>query len=192
MSMVFVIAIGFYDKTPCDVPNAVITYLLFLVFIESPVSERPKMLLLLILLAVACFDIQTHKIPNSICLYSGFLGFLMCDADPKMYATRIVGILFIFFLGMLRMMGLGDIKLWMAATACIGFLPATYGLGLGAFFFAVFSVLHKPQESISIIKDMFISIFKYGRFPKRWEQPEYPFAPFIFTGTAVLTVLGVI
>ena len=83
--------------------------------------------LIIVLLIAAICDIKYKKIPNWLICIGLTIGLIspwtMCS-----YKEKIFSIVLIFFVGMWKLMGMGDIKLWtvMAMYILIRFLTVKY------------------------------------------------------------------
>ena len=78
-------------------------------------------ILLIVLSGVAAvFDLEYRKIPNLVIATGIFCGLFLCQ-EPKTILIRCIGIVFVFLFGMFQLMGMGDLKLWMAIVAFVGF-----------------------------------------------------------------------
>lgn len=131
----------------------------------------------------AVFDWKSRKIPNTLTFGAMILGLLM-SASLKEVLWKVIGLAFLFLLGYLRLMGLGDLKLWMALSTLIGFLPSTYCIGLGALLLIIHGFIEDPKSSMDIVRIMFTELYYTGKFTKL-EQKKYAFAPYIFVGLLI-------
>lgn len=85
-------------------------------------------ILLIVLSGVAAvFDLEYRKIPNLVIATGIFCGLFLCQ-EPKTILIRCIGIVFVFLFGMFQLMGMGDLKLWMAIVAFVGFSVAVSSL----------------------------------------------------------------
>ena len=147
-----------------------------------------KYILAVILFVASVCDWKYHKIPNwlfCIGLLIGFISpFSMCS-----YAEKIISFILLFFVGMLRLMGMGDIKLWTVIAVFIGLKNSLYVLGIAAVLLIFHQLLANGKETMSILifslKDILLK--KKIEF---FEQKGYPFAPYIFASYILLTILG--
>ena len=72
-------------------------------------------LCLLFLFFAVVEDVQYRRIPNEVVLCGAAAGFLTCGSLYT-FLWRILALLFLFCLGYFRIMGMGDLKLWMMIT----------------------------------------------------------------------------
>ena len=143
-----------------------------------------EILAVLLCLVAAYYDKKTLRIPNTLTFGSLFLG-LCLSSSWEEFGFKILGIVFLFFFGMFRFMGMGDLKLWMALCAILGFLDSAYAIGIGAFLLILHGLLQDPKETLQIIKLTF-SQFIYIKKVQPFEQKEYAFAPYILCGLILL------
>lgn len=88
--------------------------------------------LIIVLLIAAICDIKYKKIPNWLICIGLTIGLIspwtMCS-----YKEKIFSIVLIFFVGMWKLMGMGDIKLWTVMAMYIGLIKSCYVMGVAAF-----------------------------------------------------------
>ena len=146
--------------------------------------------LIIILFIANIWDLEYHKIPNCL-IYIGFtIGFVspwtMCS-----YKEKIFSIILIFFIGMLKLMGMGDIKLWTVMAMYIGLIKSCYVMGLAAFLLILHQLIRNRKETLKILSLTVKEIF-FTRKLHFFEQKSYPFSPYIYTSFFTLAILGVI
>lgn len=145
----------------------------------------------LIVLIAGIIDNKTRKIPNALIL-TGIITatifdiFLMPISLSNM-GLKWICVIFLFFLGMLRLMGFGDMKLWMVMSLYYGLLHSSLIIGFAAIIF----IFHHFVTDKSARRIVFLSvaqIFQKDTF-KVIEQKSYPFGPYIAIATSLYTVL---
>lgn len=96
--------------------------------------------------------------------------------------------IFILF-GMLRIMGMGDLKLWMFLSTYVGFMDSCVIMVAAAILLILYGWLKNKKETTLIFRHLLIS-FKTKRKPQVIEQTSYAFAPFILTATLFYLLKG--
>lgn len=135
----------------------------------------------------ACYDVAYYKIPN-ILPVAGITWGMLSSASVADAVWKIIAVAALFFLGMLRLMGSGDMKLWMATACIVGFGKSLAVVFISICLLAVYALLVRPQESKGILKAAVYSPdVRSGK--TRIEGSAYPFAPFLFLGAACVYVL---
>ena len=129
-------------------------------------------------LAAAKTDIQKRKIPNIISFPAIIAGLVI---------TGIYGcIIIFFFIGMLNIIGLGDIKLLMALTAIGGYSMALYSFAIAIFSLFVYAMITDPI-SIYFYIEKLKQRLRLRRFPVD-KNKKYPFAPFLLLGVLLYSL----
>ena len=146
--------------------------------------------LIIVLLIAAICDIKYKKIPNWLICIGLTIGLIspwtMCS-----YKEKIFSIVLIFFVGMWKLMGMGDIKLWTVMAMYIGLIKSCYVMGVAAFLLIFHQLIKNRRETIQVLSLTAKEVF----FTKKmhfFEQESYPFSPYICTGFSVLLLIGVI
>lgn len=143
--------------------------------------------LLAVLLLAAITDTKYGKIPNKL-VFAGMVIGLLFSPSLSALLFKILGIVFLYFFGMLRLMGFGDIKLWMVIVSFSGFLPSCWIVLIGSLLLIGYVMVKNTKEADSIIR---ITVWQAVHLRKftRPEQTGYPFAPFLFTGAAIYLLI---
>ncbi len=106
-----------------------------LVLTSAPAETPIRYLLLIALIMATVIDLKRRRIPNLITFPTALLAFVLHGVygGASTFASSFLAFLMWFFLGFLfyrtvagKEIGAGDIKLVMAISACVGFLPAAY------------------------------------------------------------------
>ena len=146
------------------------------------------LLLLLVLAIASACDIKTRKIPNGLILTGLVTGVLF---SPVGILTKLFGVFFLFFFGMLHLMGMGDIKLlWMVILLYLGFANSCFIVATAALLLILYAIWKNP----SITKDIsvFFQYFLYTKKIGSIEEDGFPFAPFLLASTVLFGIWKVV
>ena len=146
------------------------------------INQISLMLTLTVLLISACTDVRDRKVPNEVTFAGMATGLILAAAvSPKEAGIRFLCLIFLFFFGMLRLMGMGDLKLCMAVTALRGPEEASLTLLFGAFMLLVYCLFTDAKNTVLMMKDT-VALFTTGTpIPKRSDR-LYPLAAFLALG----------
>jgi len=106
-----------------------------LVLVTSPAQTPIRYLLLVALILATVVDLKRRRIPNLITFPTALFAFVLHGVygGAAAVASSLLAFLMWFLFGFLfyrtvagKEIGAGDIKLVMAISACVGFLPAAY------------------------------------------------------------------
>ena len=139
-----------------------------------------------LLLLCVFYDISERKIPNTL-LGAGILMGLLSSQSLMELFLKILAIFFLFFFGMLRLMGMGDLKLWMFLNSFVGFQDSCWIIIIAALLLILFGGVKNRTETVLIFRHILISI-QLRKKPEIIEQTTYAFAPFVLAA-AVLYLL---
>mgnify|MGYP003369799411 CR=1 FL=1 len=139
-----------------------------------------------LLLLCVFYDISERKIPNTL-LGAGILMGLLSSQSLMELFWKILAIFFLFFFGMLRLMGMGDLKLWMFLNSFVGFQDSCWIIIIAALLLILFGGVKNRTETVLIFRHILISI-QLRKKPEIIEQTTYAFAPFVLAA-AVLYLL---
>lgn len=146
--------------------------------------------LVIVTFLAAYQDWKHYKIPNELLAIGGAIGFAFSTSlEEVLY--KALGIIFLYFFGMLRLMGMGDLKLWMVIVSFIRFTDSCIIIALAALFLIFYALIRDTKEARKVIH---LSIWEITHLKKvqAFEQKGYAFAPFVFVTTIlyVSTVIG--
>lgn len=144
--------------------------------VEVTLLLRSAVLLSICLLAAVC-DIKSGKIPNTV-TFSGIVLGLLFHFSFDEWIRIFAGLVFIFFFGMLGLMGMGDIKLWMAIMSLSGFSDSCFIIAGAAALFIIYQLVKDHKKTVQICRLTVESLFT-NRKIIRFEQKGYPFAPYV-------------
>lgn len=139
-----------------------------------------------LLLLCVFYDISERKIPNTL-LGAGILMGLLSSQSLMELFWKILAIFFLFFFGMLRLMGMGDLKLWMFLNSFVGFQDSCWIIIIAALLLILFGGIKNRTETVLIFRHILVSI-QLRKKPEIIEQTTYAFAPFVLAA-AVLYLL---
>lgn len=150
-------------------------------------------LLILISFGAAMTDLKTKKIPNFIFVFgmaSALLFDLLIFPIPvKKILIKGFCIALIFCFGMFRLLGIGDIKLWMILAAYLGFLKSCIAVGIGLVLFIIIHTIGN-RDNQKIMLRAFLQLATEKRIMVSGEN-GYPLAPCVFIPTLIIAVLSV-
>lgn len=126
-------------------------------------------------------DVQYRRIPNEVVLCGAAAGFLTCGSLYT-FLWRILALLFLFCLGYFRIMGMGDLKLWMMITTFTGLRNSCFIMAFAAIFLCIYAFFKNREEAMLIFKNMHFS-FMTKKKPIIMEQTGYAFSPFMLAAT---------
>lgn len=135
------------------------------------------LILFIILLISSYYDIREKRIPNELIVIGLVVGFLFQKSLFDVF-LQICVLILLFFIGMLKIMGMGDLKLWMVISCYTGFADSFIIIVVAAALLMVYAWFKNRKESVLILNHIKFSILLKER-PKIIEQTAYSFAPFI-------------
>lgn len=145
-------------------------------------DELSFMLVLTILLISACTDMSDRRVPNAVTFGGMATGLILVALNsPKEAGIRFLCLIFLFFFGTLRLMGMGDLKLCMAVTALRGMQEGSLTLLFGALLMIVYCLLTDSKNTALTLKDTVVFFTTGNPIPKRSDR-LYPFAAFLALG----------
>ena len=133
-------------------------------------------LILLSVTGVAAYcDAREKKIPNWLTFSGMAVGFLF---SHSMYeaARKAAGILFLFAFGTFRLMGFGDLKLWMCISCLLGFGDSCIIILGGELFLIGHALMERTGRRVLWISVR--DVIMTGRV-RIFEQQGYAFAPYV-------------
>jgi len=150
-----------------------------------------------IVLTAALIDFKTMKIPNWLILIGliGGIGIGIYDhLSIKEWLMRVAVIICIFALGYLRMLGMGDIKLWIVLTLLLGGIWSSLIICISSVLLIVYAV-SKDKKNITTVfvsaNDVLMNK-KINKDIMEINKKGYPLAVFMVIPTLIITVLGII
>ena len=150
-----------------------------------------KLIILLIVTGIAALcDVKEKKIPNWVTFPGMFIG-LFLSGDFNEVLWKVIGLILIFFFGMLGLMGLGDIKLWMATCALTGFLQSCAIVIVAEILFLVAGYVRNRQETHNLFKLTLFDMF-YSKKVNFVEQNAYAFAPYMFISSIAYCIFSIV
>jgi len=144
---------------------------------------------LCLLILASVWDIRQRRIPNAVTLPAIAAGLLLTAVwNTGGLPITIVTLILLFFFGMLRLMGQGDVKLVMAMTSICGPSAALISTGIAAILIVAVQVLLHPGETYSDAKNALKALLAmdFKRIDRKGRN--VPFAPYILAGFIYLTV----
>ena len=138
------------------------------------------------LIVVAVIDAKTSKIPNKIVIPVLIFG-LLGAKDIVDLLFKIGSVFLILIIGYTRIMGMGDLKLWMCMAVYIGLLDSIYAIGIAAAVFVLYYLIAEHKETVKTLK-LFKNQILYEKKIVKFEQKSYPFGPFMAIGSFVIMI----
>ena len=135
------------------------------------------LILFIILLISSYYDIREKRIPNELIVIGLVVGFLLQKSLFDVF-LQICVLILLFFIGMLKIMGQRDSKLWMVISCYTAFADSFIIIAVAAALLMVYAWFKNRKESVLILNHIKFSILLKER-PKNIEQTAYSFAPFI-------------
>ena len=123
------------------------------------------------------FDIKTRKIPNWLCFSSIAIGLFLSRSFTS-FVWHMFTLLFLFALSTVRLMGHGDMKLWMAISTYVNFEGTMYIMIIAAVMMIIYAICTSTKSSFNVIKTFYYD-FIYNKRICFFDQKDYPFAPFL-------------
>lgn len=148
------------------------------------------LILFIILLVSSYYDIREKRIPNELIVIGLVVGFLFQKSLFDVF-LQICVLILLFFIGMLKIMGMGDLKLWMVISCYTGFADSFIIIAVAAALLMVYAWFKNRKESVLILNHIKFSILLKER-PKIIEQTAYSFAPFILLAVGLYMLWGLV
>lgn len=123
------------------------------------------------------FDIKTRKIPNWLCFSSIAIGLFLSRSFTS-FVWHMFTLLFLFALSAFRLMGHGDMKLWMAISTYVNFEGTMYIMIIAAVMMIIYAICTSTKSSFNVIKTFYYD-FIYNKRICFFDQKDYPFASFL-------------
>ena len=143
-------------------------------------------------------DAAWFRIPNCVTFPGIIAGMILCGVrHPAGLPARAVWLLGIFAAGSLHLMGMGDLKLWMALAALIGPEKGTLVILSGMTVMAVYLLILRPSDFAyhflsTIIPPAAPFLKKALHYQDKGDVIYYPLAFFILIGNSFLVIAGAI
>ena len=155
------------------------------------IIKTTLMILVLILSSIA--DIKTTKIPNIITLPFLFIATIItCIYNRGTLIENIIAIIGLYFLSVIGVMGMGDIKLVMGLTMLVGVKTTLYGVLLSCIALAVYSFSKDTETTTKEIKLALKSLTQMDISSIAMSQHKIVFAPFLSIGYSLVYILTTI
>ena len=142
-----------------------------------------SLIIALFMLSISAYTDYTHRLVlNKLTFPCMGIGLLICIfVSPFDAGVRLIWIILFFFFGMLKIMGLGDLKLCMALIALRGIMETSYTLLFGALFLFLYCLMTEPKTTALVLKDT-AAFFLSGKSIQKRSDKTYPFALFLALG----------
>jgi Flp pilus assembly protein protease CpaA len=136
-----------------------------------------------VILASVGFDIATRKIPNAVTflgMTAGIFYTVFFTGDVFLY--NLMSMFIIFAFGFFGVMGMGDLKLFMATASFLGIMSTSVVMFFAATLLVLTDFLRHPKKTFAAIQNTVYSFFVPEAVLPGPYFASYPFAPFIFAG----------
>lgn len=143
-------------------------------------QTAPYLTLAVVLVFASFWDIKYGKIPNWLNLAAFLIGICFGIFSGKDMIFRVITAVILFFLGMIPIAGMGDIKLWIASVLMIGVMPFLWILLLACIILILYCIVRDRKGSWLIIRGMMFKFLSHNFYLT--DQKGYPFAPFFLAG----------
>ena len=151
---------------------------------------------MVIVITAAITDLISRKIPNWLILIGliGGIGINIYEhLTIKETLFRLAIIVVILLLGTLRMLGMGDIKLWIVLTILIGGMYSSMIICIASILLVLFAIAKDGKKALVTAfvsaSDVIINK-KINKDIKEISNKGYPLAVFMVFPTAVFVALG--
>lgn len=136
----------------------------------------------ILLLLASINDILYYKVPNKITFPAMIIGLLLCGFPftVKSY-YRLTWLFIFFFIGMFRIMGMGDLKLCMAVLCLRGPMETAIMMFVGSVLLFIYCLLSDKEETLDFLKSL-LNNFLYHTGVLKLSNNVYPFALFLALG----------
>lgn len=140
-----------------------------------------KIIMLPVLFILASIsDIKTQKIPNALFIMGVLSGIIFDVMYPRQITDMVAsygGMIVIFLIGSFRLIGMGDIKMWMVLTIYEGITKSSCIFLLATLFFIVVQLLMNPKNLKLMISGIYQAV-KYKKI-KITNHNKYAFIPYV-------------
>ena len=146
--------------------------------------EKLTILITITILAIASYtDLKYRRVPNWLTFPGMITGILLCGIFERGdLVSRLIWLAIFFFIGMLAIMGMGDLKLMMAVIALRGIMTASITLLAGAMLLLVYCIVTEGPKKVLDGFKLAMKCMLLGNYKNKFEGKEYPFAVFISMG----------
>lgn len=147
------------------------------------VLTQMSLMIALSMLSISAYTDYTRRLVlNKLTFPCMGIGLLMCAfVSPFDAGVRLIWMILFFFFGMLKIMGLGDLKLCMALIALRGIMETSYTLLFGVLLLFLYCLMTEPKTTVLVLKDTAMFFFSGKSIQKR-SNKTYPFALFLALG----------
>lgn len=137
--------------------------------------------LMILLIWASIADVRTKKIPNVI-FYIGMASSILFDIFLYQRSTKellisYAGAFLVFLFGSFRLLGLGDIKIWMVITAYYGIITSSLIICMASALLIIVAVIKDKSR----VKAVLLGIFQVINRQKivLAKQEAYAFIPYV-------------
>ena len=142
-------------------------------------------------------DKKINKIPNFLILIGFIIGFLFNFFIDKLSlydnCLRLIVCIIIFFVGMLRILGGGDIKLWMVLNILIGSIESAIAIMTASVLIILFAVFSDKNNMLKVYVSLLKAKNKDFSVEKGKENEKgYPLALFLIIPVVTISILKMV
>lgn len=151
------------------------------------IANIAKLIIQLTALSIFSYtDLKEGRIPNLIVLPLILVGFAFSVADKTLNLAMVAGFGLYLVIGFLKLMGMGDIKVFMMINAFMGLKFSLVTLFLASVFLIIYAFIAYHKESVNQTKKLVLqAVNKRVEIDK---NHKYPFAVFILAGFVVVCI----
>lgn len=152
---------------------------------------------IIFIITVGIIDKKTSKIPNLLILIGIIMSFIFNFLIDKLSlfenCLRIAICILVFFVGMLKILGGGDIKLWMVLNLLIGSVESAVSIMIASILIIIFAVCSDKGNMLKV----YISMLKVKNkdfsvdVDKKTEK-GYPLALFLILPVMIISILKMV
>lgn len=143
----------------------------------------------LTLVTAAVTDVSNRRIPNLLTLPAIVLGLFLNLFQPTFFHL-LLAIAVLFLVGMLGVLGGGDLKLLMSVTAFMGVMPMLWSVGIASVSILLLELIRYPKQTVHAVKTGLGVLIGKGK-PKE-QGRRVPFAPYLLFGFTVWLTLSLL
>lgn len=146
--------------------------------------DKLSVLITITILAIASYtDLKYRRVPNWLTFPGMITGILLCGIFERGDLTsRLIWLIAFFFIGMLAIMGMGDLKLMMAIIALRGIMTASITLLAGSLLLLFYCIITEGIDKVWSGFKIAITCLRLNNINRELEGKKYPFAVFISMG----------
>lgn len=149
-----------------------------------------SIVLITILIIAAIVDVKTMKIPNILILVGLIAGVILNILTIKLsdWILIVIGTIVILIFGFFRLLGMGDIKLWLVINLFEGLKFSAFSVFIASVLLVVVQSIKDPEN----FKLAFLATNQLATGQKvvvTDNSPKFAFSPYLLVAVCVLTII---